>query len=134
MDQKDYQLMFDLTAHQLAEPILAYRCDVPDQVDWALAQQIPLPFSDFHFNFALSTYPFLSSKQSLNETLAELKELARVAKEIRLAPIDLKEAQVEKMLGPLMLALQQAQYGVEIRMLNAREAMLRIWALMCVVT
>jgi ubiquinone/menaquinone biosynthesis C-methylase UbiE len=134
MDQKDYQLMFDFTAHQLTEPILAYRCDVPEQVDWVVAQEIPLPFPDFHFNFALSTYPVLSSNQSLDQIIAELKELARVAKEIRLAPIDLKEAQVEKTLGPLMLALQQAQYGVEIRMLNAREAMLRIWALLCVVT
>ena len=125
--------VFELTEKMLSEPILVYRSPrlvLPEgPVTTHALNERPLPFKDFQFACAVSTYTFFSTQQAIDESVAELQELARVAKEVRLAPLHLQETQVNAVLGPIVLALQQLNYGVEIK-----ADLLRIWPLVCVVS
>lgn len=83
--------------------------------------------TDFLFNStALSTY----SPQDL------INELCKLAVEIQVFPIPDAKTAVAAELGPIMLAFQQRNFGVEIRAVNFPErgngsATLRIWAKEC---
>ena len=96
-----------------------------------------LPFAEFEFDLALSPYYFLSPchQPSLEKQLTWLTELARVAKEVRIYPLE-DEGQLSEQLGPILLSLQQANLGVEVRhvsdpLRSKGNAMLRVWALQC---
>lgn len=135
----DYQRWFDLSDVQLSEPMLVYRSSTlmkdKQHVTHFERAESSLPFSDFQFSFALSSYPFFTASEAVEQIVLELEELARVAKEVRIAPLMFQEAQVELVLGPVMLMLQQKNYGVEVRVLaDKQSALLRIWALGCAVT
>lgn len=96
----------------------------------------PLPFEDFQFTLALSVYPFFRTQADRPLTLAQLRELTRVAKEVRLAPHQFEQVEVFNHLGPMMLILQKEEVGVEIMPLKAQyglknAVMLRLWAQSC---
>ena len=100
-----------------------------------------LPFSDFTFDFALSSYfsSQESAQQDVSYHLQQITELARVAKEVRIFPLIDKNGQPSPLLGPILLGLQQAHYGVEVREVSYHlqpqdNAMLRVWAQQCQVT
>jgi hypothetical protein len=99
---------------------------------------IALPFPDFYFDLALSSHYLFGEmeNQDLAFHLQVLKELARVAKEVRVFPLIDRDGEPSKFLGPVLLGLQKDNYGVEVRSVNYHlqpkgNAMLRIWAQEC---
>lgn len=97
-------------------------------------------FDDFAFDIALSGYEvfYHHDEQSFEGHLHYLLELARVAKEVCIFPIVDAEGQPSALLGPTLLALQQANYGIEIcevnhTLLRRSHAMLRVWARECLI-
>ncbi|GAH25802.1 unnamed protein product, partial [marine sediment metagenome] len=47
--------------------------------------------------------------------LAAVEEMIRVAGEIRIFPLQDYQGEIASLVGPLMLALQQKNYGVEVK-------------------
>jgi hypothetical protein len=140
-NQQAYQALFNLEPQVFSRPLLEYRCgqtrlnrDLPEVVSIDHAQ--PLPFTDFQFDLALSVYPFFRVQEDPAGMITQLRELIRVAREVRLAPHQLDQEGVSKTLGPLMLTLQQEDVGVEITPLSEQfglknAVMLRLWANAC---
>ena len=94
-----------------------------------------LPFRDFTFDLALSSH-YLFFKEDLVTLLGAIRELARVAKEVRIFPLTDGDGQPSPMLGPVLLGLQKENYGVEVRdvvyhVQPKANAMLRVWAQQC---
>lgn len=97
-----------------------------------------LPFADFSFNLALSAHYFFEDleEQDTQFHIDMFKELARVATEVRIYPLVDDKGNMSSLLGPVLLGLQQAGYGVEIRQVRDElssegNAMLRVWAETC---
>lgn len=97
-----------------------------------------LPFADFSFDFALSSHYLFADldDQDVDFHLKVIKELARVAKETRIFPLIDRNNQTSPFLGPVLLGLQQGNYGVELRKVSYHlqpvgNAMLRVWAQEC---
>lgn len=97
-----------------------------------------LPYADFSFDFALSAHYLFADldEQSVDFHLNVIRELARVAKEVRIFPLIDREGKTSEVLGPVLLQLQHEDYGVEVREVNfhlhqAENAMLRVWAQKC---
>ena len=93
-----------------------------------------LPFADFEFDFALSSHYLFEGlhEQGAGFYLQILRELARVAKEVRIFPLVDRNGQPSPVLGPVLLGLQQEGYGVEVREVKDKgHAMLRLWAQQC---
>ena len=96
-----------------------------------------LPFSNFSFDIAVSSHYLFADPdpEAVQWHMSTLFELARVAKEVRVYPLS-DEGQVSAVLGPVLLALQHANYGTEVRPVNypgeaSGDAMLRVWAQQC---
>ena len=97
-----------------------------------------LAFSDFVFDFALSSHYLFAEldDQDIDFHLQAIRELARVAKEVRIFPLIDRFGQPSPLLGPVLLGLQQENYGVEVREVKYSlqpegNAMLRVWAQQC---
>ncbi|MFI4918140.1 MAG: hypothetical protein ACHP65_01130 [Legionellales bacterium] len=97
-----------------------------------------LPFDDFSFDFALSAHYLFADldDQTVDFHLAVIRELARVAKEVRIFPLIDREGKTSEFLGSVLLGLQQENYGVEVREVafhlhKSGNAMLRVWAQQC---
>lgn len=97
-----------------------------------------LPYPDFSFDFALSSHYLFADleDQTVDSHLNVIRELARVAKEVRIFPLIDREGKTSEFLGPVLLHLQQDAYGVEVRAVDyhlhqAENAMLRVWAQKC---
>ncbi len=102
------------------------------------AADFTLPFNHFEFDFALSSHYLFADldNQDIDFHLKVIRELARVAKEVRIFPLIDRHAQLSPFLGPVLLGLQQEQYGVEVREVSYHlqptgNAMLRVWAQQC---
>lgn len=100
--------------------------------------EIALPFPDFSFDMALSSHYLFGDIDNLdvNFHIKIIKELARVAKEVRIFPLIDREGQASPYLGPVLLELQHDNYGVEVRSVpyslqSQGNAMLRVWAQEC---
>ena len=96
-----------------------------------------LPFD--HFQFQLALCPDLLFRNDTESPEQVINELCRVAHEVRVFPLLDDEGEIADELGPVMLALQQSNYGVEVREVPYRlqkgnNAMLCIWAKECTVT
>lgn len=99
---------------------------------------IKLPFPDFHFDFALCSHYLFAEldDQSVDYHLQVIRELARVAREVRVFPLVDREGNTSTLLGPVLLGLQQYKLGVEVREVSfhlhkSGNAMLRVWAQKC---
>ncbi|KTD56384.1 hypothetical protein Lsan_3072 [Legionella santicrucis] len=97
-----------------------------------------LPYADFSFDFALSAHYLFADleDQTVDFHLNVIRELARVAKEVRIFPLNDMEGKSSELLGPVLLQLQKNGYGVEIREVDyhlhkSENAMLRVWAQKC---
>lgn len=97
-----------------------------------------LPFTHFEFDFALSSHYLFADldDQDVEFHLKVIRELARVAKEVRIFPLIDRHGQLSPFLGPVLLGLQQDGYGVEVREVSYHlqakgNAMLRVWAQQC---
>jgi len=98
----------------------------------------PLPFENFMFDLALSSHYLFAN--SGNDAVAyhvkTICELARVAKEVRIFPLIERTGTPSELLGPVLLGLQQANFGAEVREVSCAlypegNAMLRVWAQAC---
>ncbi|CEK09869.1 hypothetical protein [Legionella hackeliae] len=101
-------------------------------------QNYTLPFDNFSFDFALSSHYLFADldDQDVEFHLKVIKELARVAREVRIFPLIDRHNQPSPFLGPVLLGLQQENYGVEVREVTyhlqpSGNAMLRVWAQQC---
>ena len=99
---------------------------------------IHLPYPDCYFDFALSSHYLFADleDQDINFHVEMIKELARVAKEVRIFPLIDRYGNPSPFLGPVLLALQQGHYGTELRSVPYHlqtngNAMLRVWAQAC---
>jgi hypothetical protein len=97
-----------------------------------------LPFDDFMFDIALCANWFFSDikQQDVEFHVDSIRELVRVAKEVRIFPLVGENGEPSSLLGPTLLKLQQANFGVEIRKVDVHapmngDAMLRVWAIEC---
>lgn len=100
-----------------------------------------LPFSDFYFDYAISSHYLFADldDQDVDFHLTIIKELARVAKEVRIFPLIDRYNKPSPFLGPVLLGLQQENFGVEVKevlyhLQQSGNAMLRVWANQCQVT
>jgi hypothetical protein len=90
-----------------------------------------LPFANHQFDLMLSSFFFFSPESTAESCWDNLVEMLRVATEIRIYPLQ----NSTELLGPLMLKLQAASFGVEVRSIifpklpNA--GMLRVWSQNC---
>jgi hypothetical protein len=101
------------------------------------AMDLP-PFSNVEETYELLLCTdFLFNPPVSSGTAQELmNELCKLAAEVRIFPLPQDKNAVAAELGPMMLALQQRNFGVEIRAVNyppcnQASAMLRIWAKEC---
>ncbi len=98
-----------------------------------------LPYKNHEFQLALCCdYVFNHHKQNDCTPQEVVFELCRIAEEVRIFPVLTERGEPSTWLGPLMLELQQRHYGIEVRHVafknvKGNNAMLRIWALECVV-
>jgi hypothetical protein len=99
-----------------------------------------LPFADFSFDFALCSHYLFADldDQTVDFHMTVIRELARVAKEVRIFPLIDKDGNTSAFLGPVLLGLQQENYGIEVREVDfhlhkSGNAMLRVWAQQCIV-
>ena len=97
-----------------------------------------LPFDNFEFDMALSSHYLFADleDQDVAFHVKVIKELARVAKEVRIFPLIDRHGQPSPFLGPVLLDLQHANFGVEVREVSYHlqprgNAMLRVWAQEC---
>jgi hypothetical protein len=101
------------------------------------AMQLPrLPYATHQFDIALCTDFIFHHSLSSNEVQVVVRELGRVASEVRIFPLLDANGKTSDALGPLMLLLQKNNYGVEVRQvpyqtLKGGNAMLRIWEQEC---
>ncbi|KTD61408.1 class I SAM-dependent methyltransferase [Legionella spiritensis] len=100
--------------------------------------EIALPFADFTFDLALSSHYLFAElyDQDIQFHIRAIKELARVAREVRIFPLIDRYGQPSSFLGPVLLDLQQSNYGAEVRSVAYHlqpegNAMLRVWAQEC---
>ncbi len=98
-----------------------------------------LPFADFVFDIAISGYYlFHDCLEDLDIHLYIIQELARVAKEVRIFPLQNGHDKPSVLLGPVLLQLQRLHYGAELREVAHKtaataDAMLRVWPQLCTV-
>jgi len=100
--------------------------------------QLPtLPFEKDAFELTLCSDALFRSQASLQFSPDQLiEELLRISVEVRVYPLLNEDGEVSEALGPVMLHLQQQNYGVEVRQveyeqLQGSNAMLRIWSREC---
>lgn len=99
--------------------------------------QLPrLPFATHQFDLALCTDFIFHHLLSTKDIAIIVEELCRVSEEVRIFPLLDNQGKMSEELGPLMLLLQQKNYGVEVRQvpyqtLQGGNAMLRIWQQEC---
>ncbi len=99
--------------------------------------QLPsFPYKTLQFQLALCTDYVFHHALSREKVHTILKELARVAEEVRIFPLLDNNGKMPAELGPLMLYFQQKNYGIEVRevpyhTLKGGNAMLRIWEQEC---
>ena len=149
MRTDEYQLMFGLSADDLNGRILEFSdasSTMKDVVGLAHtvthckpAANKTLVFDDFTFDLALCPYYLFMPVQSVDASLQVIRELARVAKEVRIFPLSDTHGLPSPLLGPVLLGLNQENYGVEVRDVTSSlkpkgNAMLRVWAQQCQVS
>ena len=98
----------------------------------------PLPFENFSFDLALSSHYLFANAgdDAVAFHLETIQELARVAKEVRIFPLIERTGTPSALVGPVLLGLQQANFGAEVREVSCAlypegNAMLRVWAQEC---
>lgn len=98
-----------------------------------------LPYVNHQFQLALcSDYVFCRHAQNSCRPEQVVFELCRVSEELRIFPLLTEKGEISEWLGPVMLELQNNNYGIEIREVSFKNliganAMLRVWALECTV-
>ena len=152
MQLDEYSDLFGLSDADLNSRVLEYgRVSNTQQESWTgFSQPVTccapnpsgaLPFPDFMFDLALCPdYLFTDeNNQSIAFHLQQIIELARVAKDVRIFPLTDSQGLPSPLLGPVLLALQHDNYGIEVRDVTTLEhpkggVMLHVWAQQCPVS
>jgi SAM-dependent methyltransferase len=99
---------------------------------------IKLPFADFSFDVVLSSHYLFADldDQDVDFHLQVIRELARVGKEVRIFPLIDRFGKPSPFLGPVLLGLQQENYGTMVKKVDyilqkQGNAMLKVWAQKC---
>lgn len=96
-----------------------------------------IPFREHEFDLVLCSHLlFHKALPAHISPIDLLRKLCRIGQEVRLYPMIDRYGNIMDDLGPLMLTLQQEDYGVEVREVvyqyqKGGNAMLRIWAQAC---
>ncbi len=105
---------------------------------YVFAEKATLPFPHSFFDYALSAHHFFSimAPQTVDYHVETIEALARVAKDVRIFPLVDAQGTPSELLGPVILALQKKNFGIEVRKVGYHlqphgDAMLRIWAQQC---
>lgn len=130
MEMSELQ-MYDLTPQDLTKSILYV---TPD-----LLNSPVLPYKTSEFDLALCSDTIFQHGLSVSAMYTAIKELCRIATEIRIFPLLDSVGKISDELGPLMLYLQKNNFGVEVRAVSCKaehgdNALLRIWSQTCEVS
>jgi len=122
--------------NQYAQIFLADYSDGQQEGRYRAAKLPTLPFKDQEFELGLCSNLLFRERHYSAETI--VSELARVAQEVRIFPLLDQNGEIAKDLGPIMLLLQQKNFGVEVKtvpytLMKKSNAMLRFWSKECVV-
>jgi len=97
-----------------------------------------LALENYTYDLALVTHHLFVNfaDRGVEEHVALIQEMIRVAGEVRVFPLLNKYGQISQLLGPVMLSLQQQDIGLEVRQVSSQlqksgNAMLRAWAVKC---
>lgn len=132
--------MFDLSNHDLSLKIIAFGPKIETINSDSVVQkqhEDEIPFDNNAFDLALMLYdPSQNNDHNSEAILGLLKSLARVAHEVRV--LVWTDSSTMNFLGPLLLALQQANYRIELKPSDSNKAprpriILRIWPAECVI-
>lgn len=107
-----------------------------------LTPELPrFPYHNDEFRLALCSDLLFNSKlelQTASLITAEdmILEICRIAEEVRIFPLMTETGQLSEDLGPIMLLLQEHDYGLEVKEVPYHQqqggnAMLRIWSQSC---
>jgi hypothetical protein len=123
------QQMYDLNNQDAGKSIFNF-------TEKNIAELPKLPYGNNAFDLALCTDLIFYHHMSNEEMLSIIRELARVAAEVRIFPLLDTHGKVSDELGPLLLQLQKNNYGVEVRQVpyhtsSGANAMLRVWEHEC---
>ncbi len=108
---------------------------------YIMAKPPQFEFADHTFDLALCSH-FLFHKYFHQDSERFLIDavlgLARIASEVRIFPLLDVKGNISKLIGPVMLALQQREFGIEVKQVDYEfqqggNAMLRVWARTCTV-
>lgn len=149
MDEKEYLEQFGLSSKEMRLHIL--QCGIePLKKQVANIETVnpseltELPFEDQSFDLALCSHVLFLDKEQTEKgfDLKALMELARVAGEVRVFPLVDEEGKPVSGLGPLIQALQQKGFGVELKQTGGAgdasakkgTALLRLWNESCLLS
>lgn len=148
-DFSDYQQMYDLNSQDLSKTILDFHGDTiclntmatqPDvHVTCADVAALPaLPYKTHQFDLALCPDVIFDQSNEAAAMTTRIRELCRVAQEVRIFPLMDRCGKMRDEFGLLMLFLQKNHFGVEVREVpyktsQGSSAMLRIWSQTCTV-
>lgn len=129
--EKVIQLWTETESHFLEDYVLG-----KTQSRYQAISSLKLPYQTHQFQLALCTNFLFHQPISREQASLILKELCRVAEEVRIFPLLDNHGKMTDELGPLMLSFHQKNYGVEVRQvdyhtLKGGNAMLRVWEQEC---
>lgn len=95
-----------------------------------------LSFKDNQFNLTLCAYFLFMTPHSLQFHINAIKEMCRVGGECRIYPLMNDKGEPSELLAPIVLILQQNNFGIEIKQISyefqkGANAMLRVWSQAC---
>lgn len=143
MNENQYLKNFNVSDEELKLKILNCSKDPSPAKNliWVDTNQLPhLDFKNQSFNLALcSDILFTEPTKNDQYYLDSLLELARVASEVRVYPLTDLQGKPSTHLGPVLQALQEKGFGVELKEIKAnsennidkKAALLRIWNPSC---
>lgn len=149
LDFSDYQKMYDLTDADLKKSLLDFASGISrfatdikthrlhvTHLDGKTLPATLFSYAAHQFDLALCENFFALPHLSKEHCYTLLTELCRIASEVRIFPLSDAQGQMPVELGPIMLWLQQQNFGVEVRHVQSKNkkqdnAMLRIWEHEC---
>lgn len=140
LDISRYGSFNDLIKYRRAG-VASFLADFPqgfEQKNYISFANDDLPYPDFKFDFALVANNFFADLdyQTVDYHIAKIKELARVAKDVRIFPLVDTAGEPSNLLGPIIMGLYQDNFAVEVKdvayyLQHRGNAMLRVWAREC---
>lgn len=108
--KQEYRDVFALSEDDRSKKIFEYSGDINTQ-----------SFKDFEFDLVLNLNDLFGRPVRQPSTyVAAIKEMARIGKEVRIFPLLDEKGEIAAILGPVLLALQQENYGIEVKEVSSK--------------